>query len=100
MPFIGELGARSTLGFWFWDPVENASFMPWLIAAALLHSAIVEEKRALRKSRTILLAIMAFGVSRIGTLSVRSGVFTSGHSFASAPQRGLFIRAILAWVVG
>lgn len=87
-------------GFWFWDPVENASFMPWLLAAALLHSAIVVEKREALKSWTILLAIMAFGFSLIGTFIVRSGVITSVHSFASDPQRGIFILAILAFFVG
>ena len=87
-------------GFWFWDPVENASFMPWLIAAALLHSAVVVEKREMLKSWTILLAIMAFGFSLIGTFIVRSGVITSVHSFASDPERGVFILAILAVFVG
>jgi cytochrome c-type biogenesis protein CcmF len=87
-------------GFWFWDPVENASFMPWLLAAALLHSAIVVEKREVLKSWTILLAILAFGFSLIGTFIVRSGVITSVHSFASDPERGLFILAILAFFVG
>ncbi|CAM3741661.1 heme lyase CcmF/NrfE family subunit [Paracoccus yeei] len=87
-------------GFWFWDPVENASFMPWLIAAALLHSAIVVEKREVLKSWTILLAIMAFGFSLIGTFIVRSGVITSVHSFASDPERGVFILAILGVFVG
>ncbi|WP_376877364.1 heme lyase CcmF/NrfE family subunit [Albirhodobacter sp. R86504] len=87
-------------GFWFWDPVENASFMPWLLAAALLHSAIVVEKRELLKSWTILLAIMAFGFSLIGTFIVRSGVITSVHSFASDPERGVFILAILGGFVG
>ena len=87
-------------GFWFWDPVENASFMPWLIAAALLHSAIVVEKREVLKSWTILLAIMAFGFSLIGTFIVRSGVITSVHSFASDPERGVFILAILGAFVG
>lgn len=87
-------------GFWFWDPVENASFMPWLLAAALLHSAIVVEKREALKSWTILLAIMAFGFSLIGTFIVRSGVLTSVHSFASDPQRGVFILAILALFTG
>ncbi|MFT4013269.1 MAG: heme lyase CcmF/NrfE family subunit [Paracoccus sp. (in: a-proteobacteria)] len=87
-------------GFWFWDPVENASFMPWLIAAALLHSAIVVEKREALKSWTILLAILAFGFSLIGTFIVRSGVITSVHSFASDPQRGVFILAILGVFVG
>ncbi|MDO5646382.1 heme lyase CcmF/NrfE family subunit [Paracoccus sp. (in: a-proteobacteria)] len=87
-------------GFWFWDPVENASFMPWLLAAALLHSAIVVEKRESLKSWTMLLAIMAFGFSLIGTFIVRSGVITSVHSFASDPERGVFILAILAFFVG
>ncbi|WBU60865.1 heme lyase CcmF/NrfE family subunit [Paracoccus albus] len=87
-------------GFWFWDPVENASFMPWLLAAALLHSAIVVEKREVLKSWTILLAIMAFGFSLIGTFIVRSGVLTSVHSFASDPTRGVFILGILAVFVG
>ena len=87
-------------GFWFWDPVENASFMPWLLAAALLHSAIVVEKREVLKAWTILLAIMAFGFSLIGTFIVRSGVITSVHSFANDPERGVFILAILAVFVG
>ena len=87
-------------GFWFWDPVENASFMPWLIAGALLHSAIVVEKREVLKSWTILLAIMAFGFSLIGTFIVRSGVITSVHSFASDPERGVFILAILGFFTG
>ncbi len=87
-------------GFWFWDPVENASFMPWLIAAALLHSAIVVEKRESLKSWTILLAIMAFGFSLIGTFIVRSGVITSVHAFANDPERGVFILAILGVFMG
>ncbi|MBV0890411.1 heme lyase CcmF/NrfE family subunit [Paracoccus sp. Z118] len=87
-------------GFWFWDPVENASFMPWLLAGALLHSAIVVEKRETMKAWTILLAIMAFGFSLIGTFIVRSGVITSVHSFAADPTRGVFILAILALFVG
>ena len=87
-------------GFWFWDPVENASFMPWLLAAALLHSAIVVEKREALKSWTILLAIMAFGFSMIGTFIVRSGVITSVHSFASDPERGVFILGILVVFTG
>ncbi|KGJ13355.1 heme lyase CcmF/NrfE family subunit [Paracoccus sanguinis] len=87
-------------GFWFWDPVENASFMPWLLATALLHSAIVVEKRETLKSWTILLAIIAFGFSLIGTFIVRSGVITSVHSFASDPTRGVFILGILAAFVG
>jgi len=87
-------------GFWFWDPVENASFMPWLLAAALLHSAIVVEKREALKSWTILLAILAFGFSLIGTFIVRSGVLTSVHAFANDPERGVFILMILAFFVG
>ncbi|EBA07344.1 heme lyase CcmF/NrfE family subunit [Sagittula stellata] len=87
-------------GFWFWDPVENASFMPWLFAAALLHSAIVVEKREALKSWTVLLAILAFGFSLIGTFIVRSGVLTSVHAFANDPERGVFILAILVFFTG
>ena len=87
-------------GFWFWDPVENASFMPWLLSAALLHSAIVVEKRESLKAWTILLAIMAFGFSLIGTFIVRSGVITSVHSFANDPDRGVFILMILGFFTG
>mgnify|MGYP003883278525 CR=1 FL=1 len=87
-------------GFWFWDPVENASFMPWLLAAALLHSAIVVEKREALKSWTILLAILAFGFSLIGTFIVRSGLLTSVHAFATDPERGVFILIILAAFTG
>ncbi|MBK0328184.1 heme lyase CcmF/NrfE family subunit [Rhodobacteraceae bacterium F11138] len=87
-------------GFWFWDPVENASFMPWLLAAALLHSAIVVEKREALKSWTILLAILAFGFSLIGTFIVRSGLLTSVHAFANDPERGIFILIILAIFTG
>jgi cytochrome c-type biogenesis protein CcmF len=87
-------------GFWFWDPVENASLMPWLIAAALLHSAIVVEKREALKSWTILLAILAFGFSLIGTFIVRSGVLTSVHAFANDPERGIFILMILGVFMG
>ncbi|MEP3688820.1 MAG: heme lyase CcmF/NrfE family subunit [Sulfitobacter dubius] len=87
-------------GFWFWDPVENASFMPWLLAAALLHSAIVVEKRESLKSWTILLAILAFGFSLIGTFIVRSGLLTSVHAFANDPERGVFILAILGFFTG
>jgi cytochrome c-type biogenesis protein CcmF len=83
-------------GFWFWDPVENASFMPWLIAAALLHSAIVVEKREALKSWTILLAIIAFGFSMVGAFITRSGVLTSVHAFATDPERGVFLLGILA----
>ncbi|MCB2111578.1 MAG: heme lyase CcmF/NrfE family subunit [Defluviimonas sp.] len=87
-------------GFWFWDPVENASFMPWLLATALLHSAIVVEKREALKNWTILLAILAFGFSLIGTFLVRSGVITSVHAFANDPERGIFILGLLAFFVG
>ncbi|EYD76258.1 Cytochrome c heme lyase subunit CcmF [Rubellimicrobium mesophilum DSM 19309] len=87
-------------GFWFWDPVENASLMPWLFAAALLHSAIVVEKREALKSWTILLAILAFGFSLLGTFLVRSGVITSVHAFANDPTRGVFILLLLAIFVG
>ena len=87
-------------GFWFWDPVENASFMPWLLAAALLHSAIVVEKRESLKSWTILLAILAFGFSLIGTFIVRSGLLTSVHAFANDPERGVFILMIMAIFMG
>ena len=87
-------------GFWFWDPVENASFMPWLFATALLHSAIVVEKRESLKAWTILLAILAFGFSLIGTFIVRSGVITSVHAFANDPERGVFILMILGLFMG
>ncbi len=87
-------------GWWFWDPVENASFMPWLAGTALLHSAIVVEKRDALKTWTILLAILTFSLSLLGTFIVRSGVLNSVHSFASDPARGLFILIFLALVVG
>ncbi len=87
-------------GFWFWDPVENASFMPWLISTALLHSAIVVEKRESLKAWTILLAIIAFGFSLTGTFIVRSGVITSVHAFANDPERGVFILMILGFFMG
>ena len=87
-------------GFWFWDPVENASFMPWLAGTALLHSAIVMEKRAALKIWTILLAILTFSLSLLGTFLVRSGVLTSVHAFATDPARGVFILAILTLFVG
>jgi cytochrome c-type biogenesis protein CcmF len=87
-------------GFWFWDPVENASFMPWLLAVALLHSAIVVEKRESLKSWTILLAILAFGFSLIGTFIVRSGLLTSVHAFANDPERGVFILMIMGFFMG
>lgn len=87
-------------GFWFWDPVENASFMPWLIAAALLHSAIVVEKREALKAWTILLAILAFGFSLIGAFIVRSGVLTSVHAFANDPERGVYLLGITGFFMG
>jgi cytochrome c-type biogenesis protein CcmF len=87
-------------GFWFWDPVENASFMPWLAGTALLHSAIVMEKRSALKIWTILLAILTFSFSLLGTFLVRSGVLTSVHAFATDPTRGVFILAILMLFIG
>ncbi|WP_374466140.1 heme lyase CcmF/NrfE family subunit [Ferrovibrio sp.] len=87
-------------GWWFWDPVENASFMPWLAGTALLHSAIVVEKRDTLKSWTILLAILTFSLSLLGTFLVRSGVINSVHAFATDPTRGVFILAFLGVVVG
>jgi len=87
-------------GFWFWDPVENASLMPWLAGTALLHSAVVMEKRGALKVWTILLAIVAFSLSLIGTFLVRSGVLTSVHAFAVDPRRGIFILAILVMFIG
>ena len=87
-------------GWWFWDPVENASLMPWLAATALMHSVIVVEKRGQLKSWTILLAIMAFSLSLVGTFIVRSGLLTSVHSFASDPSRGVFILIILLIAIG
>jgi cytochrome c-type biogenesis protein CcmF len=87
-------------GFWFWDPVENASLMPWLAGTALLHSAVVMEKRGALKVWTILLAILAFSLSLIGTFLVRSGVLTSVHAFATDPTRGIFILAILVVFIG
>ena len=87
-------------GWWFWDPVENASFMPWLAGTALLHSAIVSEKRDTLKSWTIFLAIIAFALSLLGTFLVRSGVLTSVHAFASDPSRGVFILLLLVVTVG
>ncbi|MFZ5502449.1 MAG: heme lyase CcmF/NrfE family subunit [Pseudomonadota bacterium] len=87
-------------GWWFWDPVENASFMPWLAGTALIHSLAVTEKRAAFKSWTVLLAIAAFSLSLLGTFLVRSGVLTSVHSFASDPKRGVFILAFLVIVIG
>ncbi|KAB2911625.1 MAG: heme lyase CcmF/NrfE family subunit [Hyphomicrobiaceae bacterium] len=87
-------------GWWFWDPVENASFMPWLAATALLHSALVMEKREALKVWTVLLAILAFSLSLMGTFLVRSGVLTSVHAFAVDPRRGLFILMILVLLIG
>jgi cytochrome c-type biogenesis protein CcmF len=100
---MGSYWAYYTLGWggwWFWDPVENASFMPWLAATALLHSALVMEKRDALKVWTVLLAILAFSLSLIGTFLVRSGVLTSVHAFASDPMRGVFILAILVLFIG
>ncbi|MBU6372796.1 MAG: heme lyase CcmF/NrfE family subunit [Alphaproteobacteria bacterium] len=87
-------------GWWFWDPVENASFMPWLAAAALLHSAIVTERRGSLASWTILLAILAFGLALLGTFLVRSGVLTSVHAFAVDPRRGVAVLTMLAVALG
>ncbi|WP_229333422.1 heme lyase CcmF/NrfE family subunit [Glaciecola sp. MH2013] len=87
-------------GWWFWDPVENASFMPWLVGTALMHSLAVTEKRKVFKSWTVLLAIAAFSLSLLGTFLVRSGVLVSVHSFASDPSRGLFILGLLVIVIG
>ena len=100
---MGSYWAYYTLGWggwWFWDPVENASFMPWLAATALLHSALVMEKRDALKVWTILLAILAFSLSLIGTFLVRSGVLTSVHAFATDPTRGVFILVILCLFIG
>ena len=87
-------------GWWFWDPVENASFMPWLVGTALIHSLAVTEKRGTFKSWTVLLAICAFSLSLVGTFLVRSGVLTSVHAFATDPRRGVFILAFLMIVIG
>jgi cytochrome c-type biogenesis protein CcmF len=87
-------------GWWFWDPVENASFMPWLVGTALIHSLAVTEKRGAFKSWTVLLAISAFSLSLLGTFLVRSGVLTSVHAFATDPKRGVFILAFLGLVIG
>jgi len=87
-------------GWWFWDPVENASFMPWLVGTALIHSLAASEKRGAFKTWTVLLAIFAFSLSLLGTFLVRSGVLTSVHAFASDPARGLYILIFLAVVVG
>ncbi len=87
-------------GWWFWDPVENASFMPWLVGTALIHSLAVTEKRGTFKTWTVLLAIAAFSLSLLGTFLVRSGVLTSVHAFATDPRRGVFILVFLAFVIG
>lgn len=87
-------------GWWFWDPVENASFMPWLVGTALIHSLAASEKRGVFKAWTVLLAVLAFSLSLLGTFLVRSGVLTSVHSFAADPQRGLYILLFLCVVVG
>jgi cytochrome c-type biogenesis protein CcmF len=87
-------------GWWFWDPVENASFMPWLVGTALIHSLAVTEKRGGFRSWTVLLAIVAFGLSLLGTFLVRSGVLTSVHAFAVDPKRGVFILALFAVMIG
>jgi cytochrome c-type biogenesis protein CcmF len=100
---MGSWWAYYTLGWggwWFWDPVENASFMPWLVGTALLHSAIVVEKREALKTWTILLAIIAFSLSLIGTFLVRSGVLTSVHAFANDPMRGVFILLLICLYTG
>ena len=100
---LGSWWAYYTLGwggYWYWDPVENASFIPWLTGTALLHSAIVVEKREALRSWTILLSIITFSLSLMGTFIVRSGVLTSVHSFASDPTRGVFILALLAIAIG
>src|SRR3546814_721587 len=87
-------------GWWFWDPVENASFMPWLVGVALLHSQAATEKRGSFRGWTVLLAIAAFSLSLLGTFLVRSGVLTSVHAFAADPARGLFLLLFLALVIG
>ncbi len=100
---MGSYWAYYTLGwggFWFWDPVENASLMPWLAGTGLLHSAVVMEKRDALKIWTIFLAILAFSLSLLGTFLVRSGVLTSVHAFASDPERGVFILLILVFFIG
>jgi cytochrome c-type biogenesis protein CcmF len=100
---LGSIWAYYELGWggwWFWDPVENASFMPWLAGTALIHSLAVTEKRATFKSWTVLLAIVAFSLSLLGTFLVRSGVLTSVHAFATDPKRGIFILAFLVIVIG
>jgi cytochrome c-type biogenesis protein CcmF len=101
--FLGSWWAYYELGWggwWFWDPVENASLMPWLAGTALIHSLAVSEKRGLFRSWTLLLAILAFSLSLLGTFLVRSGVLTSVHAFATDPTRGVFILAFLGVVIG
>jgi len=101
--FMGSFWAYYELGWggwWFWDPVENASFMPWLVGTALIHSLAVTEKRGSFKNWTVLLAIIAFSLSLLGTFLVRSGVLTSVHAFATDPERGTFILIFLAIVIG
>ncbi|GIZ52709.1 heme lyase CcmF/NrfE family subunit [Noviherbaspirillum aridicola] len=101
--FMGSFWAYYELGWggwWFWDPVENASFMPWLVGTALIHSLAVTEKRGSFKNWTVLLAILAFSLSLLGTFLVRSGVLTSVHAFATDPERGTFILIFLAIVIG
>src|SRR6202020_1976523 len=100
---MGSWWAYYTLGWggwWFWDPVENASFMPWLVGTALIHSSIVVEKRDTLKSWTILLAILTFSLSLVGTFLVRSGVLSSVHAFATDPERGTFILLLLIAAIG
>ena len=87
-------------GWWFWDPVENASFMPWLVGTALIHSLAATEKRGVFKAWTVLLAVTAFSLSLLGTFLVRSGVLTSVHAFANDPERGVFILGFLGFIVG
>src|SRR5262249_54388473 len=87
-------------GFWFWDPVENASLMPWLVATALIHSIMATERTGAFKSWTLLLAMAAFAFSLIGTFLVRSGVLNSVHAFANDPERGVFILMIIAASIG
>jgi cytochrome c-type biogenesis protein CcmF len=101
--FLGSFWAYYELGWggwWFWDAVENASFMPWLVGTALIHSLAVTEKRGSFKNWTVLLAIMAFSLSLLGTFLVRSGVLTSVHAFATDPRRGLFVLVFLSLVIG
>src|SRR5882724_2042557 len=100
---LGSMWAYYVLGWggwWFWDPVENASFMPWLAGTALIHSLAVTEKRGAFKSWTVLLAIVAFSLSLLGTFLVRSGVLSSVHAFATDPRRGVFILVFLVIVIG